>query len=344
MNQQRQVVEAPGLDAVDADPARARAQQLSCVKPRGCDRERAVALRLGQHQFAMTQEFACREHGRVDRRLERQCQRAARGARPARRRAQRAVQVEALARREDDGAAIARHRDRRRQTARPARARIEVRARARRIEQRARTDHDEGFGRLGQPGLLPIECATDADRAAVGHLPVGPPEVVVGHRGPRRGVEHGALADPHQPGLARTARLPTAGQSAALHADGAARRAQQAVDRDLPAAQADGLTRIDRDLRTRAHIDRRPRHRGHAVVHERLQLQARAAALREHAAHRVFGPQRRHPQRECALGLAAACDGLRIGRKAVDRHAHIELRAIGHDQPEVSVDVVAREA
>jgi hypothetical protein len=342
---QREVVEAARGDAVHADACAAVGQRGFALAGLERGRQRAVALRLRQHQFARHAHRVVHvdalqvlvAHHAVVGCFQAQRQRAAGRARATGRGAQAAVEEQAAVGGQRDQAAVAGHRHR------AAPRQVEVRRGARGIEPRARAQHHEGICRVDQACVGAVGRA-DLNAPASAHAAVYVALRIDRRVGAAGGVEHRVLADPDRGGIGRArgaVHVVAGAEGARQHADAAAPGIERAVDGDLGVAcEHQAAARVHRDRGALPHHQRRL-----AVDRARAKGQVGAGALREHALQRVFLPQRRQPALQHRRRIGTGGRGARRGRVGPQhRHGHLELRAVGHLHALLGVDGVAREA
>ena len=293
---ERQVVEAARLDAVHAQAAGA-VDQLGAVLARPqAGGQPALALALRQHQPALPQHRLFRRQvALVEGTAERNAQRAAGRLRRTGRRAQRAVQVQAVGRGQHDAAAV--RADQRRAASRQ----VQHGLRAGRVQQRAGTQDDvavDGTGGRIDIGL-PVQRAADLDGAAGLHRAIAPAPGVGRHMAAAGGVQHRLLADPDRTGIG-LGHIGLLALTRLLDGNAAAPGIEPAQHGDLVGApDLDRAAGIDADARALAHHD------GAALRGPvRVQRQVGAGALRQRAAQRVLGIQRRRPARQDVGGRA----------------------------------------
>ncbi|KAG0949479.1 hypothetical protein G6F31_013918 [Rhizopus arrhizus] len=167
----RQVVKAPGLDAVHAQASIAVGQRRRGFTRPQVRGQHAVALVLRQHQLPLlVQRRFWRKIALIERAAERNAQGAAGRAIGSRRRAHRAVQ---------NG------------------------LRAGRVQQRTRPQDEVPVDRTagGVDIGLPVELAADLDRASSMHQPVALALGIHGDMAASGHVQHGLFTDPDRPGI-----------------------------------------------------------------------------------------------------------------------------------------------
>ncbi|MFS2054426.1 hypothetical protein ACEN8K_37045, partial [Variovorax sp. CT11-76] len=165
---------------------------------------------------------------------------------------------------------------------------------------RAGAHHDEVVG-AHRAGGIGVVAPADLDAAAVADQAVAPAAHVGRDAGLARHVEHRMVVEPDRAVVALR-RGAVEAIAEVRHLDAPARRAQRAVDGDLPVAgERDGAAGIDLHARVAAHVQRRER----AVAPAGRELQVGALALRQQALGRVLGVFGRQPALEHAGGVGA---------------------------------------
>ena len=346
--EQREVIETAPCDGVDAQPAVAIHQRRIGRAGGQSGRQVRWPLQPADHQVAVVAHRVLGQ--RVFRRagtrayfgrFQRDLQRAAGRARAARAGPQFAVKVEAVVRGQRDIPAAARERDR------AGIAHVEHGGGARGIEHGALAHDDEAVGSRGRTVAF-LDLAADHDAAAVAHDAVAPALRIERGRGRGGHVDHRLLAEPDRAAVRRVhgVLLLHAREVEVLQRDAAAVRLQPALQRELPdAAHVDGLAGVNRDLRIRTNDRSHRRQVGRQGLRRaRLQAQARARALREHALDGILGVERRRPGLQRFARVKGGRDIPGFGPYAQHRHRHLDLRAVGHRDAAVTDESVAAEA
>ena len=216
-----------------------------------------------------------------------------------------------------------------------------------RFQARPVTHHHKQVAGAGDAGGQ-VKIATDADLATGVHHAVAAPLVVHGADGAGRHIDHGLFTQPDRAAMPFGIRLQQhlRGHRQAAQADVAAPGVECAVEGQLAnAAQVDGLARVDVDHRTLA--DGQGRGRQFVSRDVRVaggQVQAGAAPWGQHAFDGVRLIQLGQPARQGAGGVTATGRGTRLVTQVQDRHRHVNLGAVGDEQPFIASDVVGRKA
>ncbi len=243
-----------------------------------------------------------------------------------------AVQVQRIGRAQHDLPAVAVH-------AHTALAvDVQFGRRAPRLQARTAFDHHEGFRWtvVDECCALPVQRPTNLDASARAHLPAQAAAGIGQRNRVGIGIQQRAFGETPGafgalPGVQRVFR------SHIVDQDAAALGAQRAFNIDVACTkQRDRLPWIDRHQCIRAD----PQVTAHAVA-VRTQADARACALADAPARRIGAVQRRIPRRQRARPIS--CHPSALGQLQA-RQGSDQLRAIGHLQALVAIDVVLRKA